>query len=384
MTCRFSHMSAGKLARFAVAFFAAVALFAALATTAFASPNSTTTCITCHSGAGTAPTVTLVSNNGATATYSVHQVADSWAAFDGSTRIAGDLTSDGTITGPVGHTFTVFSVGGYPGPIGQTSVTPDGGTTGFTITPTAGANGSISPDTTQTVASGANVTFTITANSGYHVSSVLVNGTSVGAVGSYTFTNVTANGTIAATFAADVSSYTITATAGPHGTISPLGPWSVAPAGSVSFLIYPDRGYKVATLLVDGAPAQLTGAYYTFDNVTADHTIAVTFASTLQKCTATINLTGLKAGVLKLHKMVTVKGTVKPAHSGKATVTIQRKVGTKWVYAKRVARTINATSGAYSYTYKPLRRGSYRVKTSVAKTARYTAAATAYKSFKVK
>ena len=75
----------------------------------------------------------------------------------------------------------------------------------WTITASAGANGSISPSGTVAVAQGASQAFTITANSGYHVSDVQVDGASAGAVTSYTFTNVTANHTIAASFAATSS-----------------------------------------------------------------------------------------------------------------------------------------------------------------------------------
>jgi hypothetical protein len=73
-------------------------------------------------------------------------------------------------------------------------------TTTYTITPSAGANGSISPSGATTVNSGDNQTFTITANSGYHISDILVDGSSVGAVSSYTFNNVTTDHTISATF----------------------------------------------------------------------------------------------------------------------------------------------------------------------------------------
>ena len=79
----------------------------------------------------------------------------------------------------------------------------------YTITASAGANGAISPAGAVTVNYGANQTFTITPATDYHVADVLVDGVSVGAVTSYTFTNVTANHTIAATFAIDT--YTITA-----------------------------------------------------------------------------------------------------------------------------------------------------------------------------
>ncbi len=71
----------------------------------------------------------------------------------------------------------------------------------FTITASAGANGSISPTGAVTVNSGGNQGFTITPNSGYSISDVLVDGSSVGALASYTFTNVQANHTITASFA---------------------------------------------------------------------------------------------------------------------------------------------------------------------------------------
>lgn len=70
----------------------------------------------------------------------------------------------------------------------------------YTITASAGANGSISPSGAVSVNEGANQTFAITPNSGYIIADVLVDGTSVGAKESYTFENVTANHTISATF----------------------------------------------------------------------------------------------------------------------------------------------------------------------------------------
>ena len=68
------------------------------------------------------------------------------------------------------------------------------------ITATAGAGGSITPSGNVTVGYGADQTFTITADSGYRISDVLVDGQSVGAVNTYTFYNVTGNHTISATF----------------------------------------------------------------------------------------------------------------------------------------------------------------------------------------
>ena len=83
-------------------------------------------------------------------------------------------------------------------------------TPSHTITATAGPNGSISPSGSVTVADGNEQSFTITPNSGYQIANVLVNGSSVGAVSSYTFSNVSSTQTISASFSQiPVSTYPI-------------------------------------------------------------------------------------------------------------------------------------------------------------------------------
>ena len=69
-----------------------------------------------------------------------------------------------------------------------------------TITATAGANGSISPSGNVEVVEGADQTFTITANEGYEIESLKVDGKTVNTAASYTFKNVTAAHTIEVTF----------------------------------------------------------------------------------------------------------------------------------------------------------------------------------------
>src|SRR5262249_15634923 len=91
----------------------------------------------------------------------------------------------------------------------------------FTLSASAGPNGSISPSGDLSVACGGGQVYTITPDPCYHVAGVTVDGSFVGTVTSYTFSNVTANHTIAATFAADVR--TIMATAGSGGSINPSG-----------------------------------------------------------------------------------------------------------------------------------------------------------------
>ena|GEM_PF-4899798 len=72
--------------------------------------------------------------------------------------------------------------------------------TSYSINATAGANGTITSAGSSVIAPNANKTYTITPNTNYSVVDVLIDGVSVGAVTTYTFTNVTANHTISATF----------------------------------------------------------------------------------------------------------------------------------------------------------------------------------------
>ena len=289
-----------KQALLMVVFLAAVGLLAGVtASNAFAYAGGfTMVCGPCHGAAGAAPTVSLVENDGTTATYNVSDAtAFEWAVFNGATRITGTGEDGNTATAgsfmvPVGSTYTIYAAygvadGGVSG--GQTTVSPQGLTT-YTITPTAGANGSISPDTAQTVASGGSVTFTMTPADGYKVADVLVNGSSVGAVTTYEFTEVAADATISASFEpAAGTTYTITPTVGANGTITPATAQIVAKGDQITFAIVPGAGFYIDTLTVDGAAVQPAKSY-TFTNVTADHTIAATFAATPAMCSITSSM----------------------------------------------------------------------------------------------
>ncbi len=72
--------------------------------------------------------------------------------------------------------------------------------------------------------------------------------------------------------------YTITASAGENGAISESGSVEVAAEDDEIFTIVPDPGYMVDTVKIDGTETALTEPnQYTFSNVTADHSIEVTF-----------------------------------------------------------------------------------------------------------
>src|SRR5205823_6044624 len=110
----------------------------------------------------------------------------------------------------------------------------------YTITATSGSNGSVSPAGATPVNYGGGQSYTINPSTGYHVSDVLVDGGSVGAVTSYDFTNISANHSISASFV--INTYSITATAGSHGSIAPAGVTTINHGGSQSYTITPATG----------------------------------------------------------------------------------------------------------------------------------------------
>ncbi len=105
-----------------------------------------------------------------------------------------------TVSGNTGWVFTGWDVA-FDNITGPLTVTAQYSVATYTITASAGANGAIDPSGAVSVNHGASQAFTITADDGYHVADVLVDGVSVGAVTGYTFTNVVAEGhTISASF----------------------------------------------------------------------------------------------------------------------------------------------------------------------------------------
>jgi len=147
----------------------------------------------------------------------------------------------------------------------------------YNIIASAGAGGSISPSGTITVNAGASQTFTITIDSGYQISSVLIDGASTFFT-VYTFTNVQADHTIAASFSVlPPNQYSISASAGTGGSISPSGSVLVNQGLNQAFTITANNGYIISAVLVDGT-SQGAVSTYTFTNVQTSHTISASFS----------------------------------------------------------------------------------------------------------
>jgi type IV pilus assembly protein PilY1 len=225
-------------------------------TVTFAKPT-----ITASSGTGgtISPTGATTVNSGSNQTYTMS--ANTGFAI-------ADVLVDGVSQGPrTSYTFTGVTT--------NHTIAVSFNQPTYTITVTPPANGTISPGTSTLIING-NQTFTIAANPGYGISDVQVDGSSVGAVGSYTFTNVTTTHTIAATF---VPTLQITASAGTGGTISPNGGTAVNTGSNKTFTIVPNATYAIADVAVDGV-SQGAITSYTFTYVTTPHTIAASFVKT--------------------------------------------------------------------------------------------------------
>jgi hypothetical protein len=107
---------------------------------------------------------------------------------------------------------------------------------------------------------------------------------------------------------------------------------------------------------------------------------------------------GLKTLVVKVAPVITIKtsatsillgkkiiasGTVTPTDRLPAML-LQRYVSGKWVKLTAPVAKAGTVAGAYTWTYKPLKKGTYRVQASLKATTQLALAKTAFKTFKVK
>jgi hypothetical protein len=132
---------------------------------------------------------------------------------------------------------------------GDTAVTAAFTLKTYTITATAGQNGSISPQGTVTVDHGANQSFTITPDACYDIADVTIDGVSVGAVTSYPFTNVTADHTLNAGFVlVRPEETTLVSPTGKITDTTPTYTWDAVPGATKYYLFVNDAtGSRIRT-----------------------------------------------------------------------------------------------------------------------------------------
>ena len=133
--------------------------------------------------------------------------------------------------------------------------------------------GTISGDTI--VSSGSTNRFRFTANSGYQIDSVLINGVRSDSLQSYTFYNVQANHTIRVVFKQIANPKIFTLQYNRLlGTIS--GDTIVSSGSTNRFRFTANSGYQIDSVFINGVRSDSLQSY-TFYNVQANHTIRVVF-----------------------------------------------------------------------------------------------------------
>jgi triacylglycerol esterase/lipase EstA (alpha/beta hydrolase family) len=231
----------------------------------------------------------------------------------------------------------------------------------FTITAlVADIGGSITPSGTISIDYGRDQTFTIAPNTGYHVKEVKVDGSSVGAVSSYTFKNITVNHTMEAAF--EINSFTITASASEGGSISPAGIVTVNYGESKSFTITSTTGYHIKDVLVDGSSIGAVISY-TFTNVNANHMISAMFEGT--EATKTVII--LQIG----NQYMSINGTSQEIDPGRGTKPIIKNSRT----LVPIRAIVEALSGSVEWNDKDksvtIRLGSTLIKLQIGNAMAY-------------
>ncbi|MCB2181088.1 MAG: right-handed parallel beta-helix repeat-containing protein [Desulfobulbaceae bacterium] len=177
----------------------------------------------------------------------------------------------------------------------------------YNISATSGYHGDISPAGIVPVNDGGSQTFTFTADEGYYVYGVIVDGvlyTEPSVAAGYTLENVTSDHEIQVSFCALATpgKHTVHAGAGPGGSISPAGEILVDHGESLIFTITPDAGNFVSALLVDGENVE-PAEEYELINIAGDHVIEAEFSA----ITHTISTTAGQHGTISPSGKITVK-----------------------------------------------------------------------------
>ena len=120
----------------------------------------------------------------------------------------------------------------------------------YTITTSAGSNGSITPSAT--VNYGSNKTINMSPSTGYEVNEVIVDGVNKGKITTYTFNNITDNHTISVTFKKlDEQKFTVNCTTVQNGNIS-VSPTSATVGTKITIYVNPSEGYRLKQ--IDSSP----------------------------------------------------------------------------------------------------------------------------------
>jgi hypothetical protein len=212
----------------------------------------------------------------------------------------------------------------------------------YAITSSAGGNGSISPSGTTNVCSGTSQAYTITASSGYHIATIVVDGSTLsgGAAtsagvgtgsGSYTFSNVTAAHSISSTFALNCTAAALSGCPGNQTGTPGANPCSAV----VSY----------GTLTVTGNPAPTLS--YTFTGAMTGGALGTGSGSAFNTGVTNVTITASNGcGTdATCSFTVSVSGPVRNTNTGKYYCSIQSAINDATTLN---AHTITVAAGTYN------------------------------------
>ena len=223
--------------------------------------------------------VSVTVNGRYSATYMLSYAASANGSIVGEAAQSVPLGGAGTgvtASAAAGYHFVQWSDGSTMNPRTETNVTANVTVTAsfainsYTLSYAAGAHGSVSGATSQSVDHGGSGSAVTAVPAGdYH----FVQWSDGSTANPRTDSDVTSNRSVTASFAA--SAHVVTPSAGPHGSVSPNSPQSVGHGGTVEITVAPVAGYLAR--IAGSCGGALSGSIYTTAAVTASCTVQVSF-----------------------------------------------------------------------------------------------------------
>ncbi len=149
------------------------------------------------------------------------------------------------------------------------------------VSRTTGADyGSVDPSGLVRVAYGGTLVVAIELNPGYTLESVAVDGKEVPAEKRVVIEDITGDRSVRIVVSHEVpKTWTVSISASSGGRTSPTGAVTVVDGEDLTISIVPDGGYRLSSLIVDGASVGTGLSSYTLENVVSDHAVRAEFSA---------------------------------------------------------------------------------------------------------
>lgn len=230
----------------------------------------------------------------------------------------------------------------------------------FAISASKSKGGNIVPAGKTTVTEGSSKDFTATANPGYYLAELKVDGKPVSLSGhdsaSYTFDNVMAAHKIAAKFSKNP---VITAKANTGGSITPSGKTSVAYGGNQTYAIAANTGFHLTAVNVDGV-AKGAVSSQSFTGVTSNHSLSAKFAIDTYQLSTELGSNG---------SISPKQATVKYGANKTFTITPNKGFQIANVAVNGVAQSNLPSAGKYKLVLKAIAKDTVITASFIAKAA---------------